>query len=207
MLPGPCSMASHGVMGSFGHIPWLWHWHRVPHGLQGGVCCAVHLPAVSTLTSCNPRQCPSCFPLPFSPITQLYLCPCRPGAGALPGGLQPLPHSGHRLPDAAAAHGRARRALRRAPETRDRPQRRLPEAAVPAQRAPAQGGQAPALGHGAAVFAFGVLSPSEDALETQIAPTRLKRNRIPACGVKVSLSSGTVSQDGTKLCHCWELLP
>lgn len=88
-----------------------------------------------------------CVPALQPPNPRRAVCPRRPGAGALPGGLQPLAHAGHRLPDAAAADGRARRALRRAAEPRDRPQRRLPAAALPAQRAPAQGGQAPALGH------------------------------------------------------------
>lgn len=52
------------------------------------------------------------------------------------------------------------------------------------------------------IFFFKFLKPLEDALETQIATIKQKRDRIPACLVKVSfLSSVTVFRDGTKLCH------
>lgn len=71
----------------------------------------------------------------------------RPGAGALSRRVQPVPHPGHRLPHAAPEHGREVCPERRAAAPRDRPQRRLPGAAVPAGPQAAAGGEAEALGH------------------------------------------------------------
>lgn len=96
-----------------------------------------------------------CFSDIHSTITRIVTClPCRTSVCALPWGLQPLSHAGHRLPHAPAEHGCQVCPLHCAAEARDWPQRWLPEAALPAQWAISEGGQAQALEQSTAVFFF-----------------------------------------------------
>lgn len=66
---------------------------------------------------------------------------CRESVRSLQGRLQPLTDLSHRLPDAPPKNGRPHRPGHGATEKRDRSQRWLPAAAVPAQPAAGRRGE------------------------------------------------------------------
>lgn len=94
-----------------------------------------------------------CFSNIYSSITQIMTClPCRTSICALPWGLQPFSYTGHRLPHASPEYG-CQVCIEHCPaEARDWPQWWLSKAALPAQWAISEGGQAEALEQSTVVF-------------------------------------------------------